>query len=94
VPRNFPEGTRSKDGKLGPAEPGALTFAYKTGATVIPMAVLGSNLSARKSFWPKIKVVFGEPLSFKDEKLNKEQIDEKGRELMENIGLLLEKYKI
>ena len=90
----FPEGTRSKDGKLGPAEPGALTFAYKTGATIIPTAVLGSRLSARKSFWPKIKVVFGEPVTFKDEKLNKEQIDEKGRELMQSIGLLLEKYKI
>jgi len=90
----FPEGTRSRDGKLGPAEPGALTFAYKTGAAVVPTAVIGSNLAARQSFWPKIRVVFGAPLYFPEQHLDKEQIEEKGKELMKNIGNLLEKYKI
>ncbi len=89
----FPEGTRSKDGTLGPAEPGALTFAYKTGAAVVPTAVLGSNLAARQTFWPKVKVVFGTPLYFTEQHLDKEEIEEKGRELMKNIGNLLEKNK-
>lgn len=90
----FPEGTRSTDGKLGPAEPGALAIANKGRAQVVPTAVIGSVLKGRKSFWPKMKVVFGEPLDYSQEQFHKEELEEKGRELMENIGYLLEKHKI
>jgi 1-acyl-sn-glycerol-3-phosphate acyltransferase len=90
----FPEGTRSRNGKLGPAEPGALTFAYKTGAAVVPTAVIGSNLAMRKTTWPKIKVIFGQPIYFTEQHMSKEEIEEKSKELMKNIGNMLEKYKI
>lgn len=89
----FPEGTRSLDGKLGNAEPGALAIASKAGALVVPTAVIGSKLEGRKSLWPQMKVVYGEPLDFSKEQLHKEELEVKGRELMENIGFLLEKYK-
>ncbi|XP_068651101.1 1-acyl-sn-glycerol-3-phosphate acyltransferase LPAT1, chloroplastic-like [Aristolochia californica] len=39
----FPEGTRSKDGKLGTFKKGAFSVAAKTGAPVIPISVLGTG---------------------------------------------------
>lgn len=39
----FPEGTRSADGRLMPAEPGAALMALRTGVPVLPMAVIGTQ---------------------------------------------------
>lgn len=39
----FPEGTRSIDGRLQSAEPGAALLALRTGATVLPVAVVGAH---------------------------------------------------
>lgn len=39
----FPEGTRSADGRLRVAEPGAALLALRTGALVLPMAVVGTH---------------------------------------------------
>jgi 1-acyl-sn-glycerol-3-phosphate acyltransferase len=38
----FPEGTRSPDGKLRPAQPGIGMIAAKTGAPVVPVRISGS----------------------------------------------------
>ena len=90
----FPEGTRSKTGALGHAEPGALAIANKGKALVVPTAVIGSNLSLRKTFWPKVKVVFGEPLVFSEGRMNKVELEENSKILMGKIQMLLEKNKI
>ncbi|KAK6151572.1 hypothetical protein DH2020_014207 [Rehmannia glutinosa] len=39
----FPEGTRSKDGKLGPFKKGAFSVAAKTGVPVIPITLVGTG---------------------------------------------------
>uniref|UniRef100_A0A2P2KLV5 1-acyl-sn-glycerol-3-phosphate acyltransferase 1ic-like n=2 Tax=Rhizophora mucronata TaxID=61149 RepID=A0A2P2KLV5_RHIMU len=39
----FPEGTRSKDGKLGTFKKGAFSVAAKTGVPVVPMTVVGTG---------------------------------------------------
>ncbi len=39
----FPEGTRSPDGRLQTAEPGAAMLALRTGAPVLPVAVIGTQ---------------------------------------------------
>ncbi|KAG8367598.1 hypothetical protein BUALT_Bualt16G0089000 [Buddleja alternifolia] len=39
----FPEGTRSKDGKLGPFKKGAFSVAAKTGVPVIPISLIGTG---------------------------------------------------
>lgn len=90
----FPEGTRSKTGALGHAEPGALAIANKGKALVVPTAVIGSNLSLQKTFWPKVKVVFGEPLSFSEGRMNKVELEKNSEILMEKIRILLENNKI
>ncbi|KAK8444818.1 hypothetical protein SEVIR_9G204601v4 [Setaria viridis] len=39
----FPEGTRSRDGKLGAFKRGAFSVATKTGAPVIPITLIGTG---------------------------------------------------
>jgi len=61
----FPEGTRSPDGNIQPAEPGAGLIALKAGVPVLPCRVFGtfeslSRHTKRLSFHP-IRVVIGKP---------------------------------
>jgi 1-acyl-sn-glycerol-3-phosphate acyltransferase len=39
----FPEGTRSKDGRLGPARAGAALLAIRSGAPLLPVAITGTE---------------------------------------------------
>lgn len=65
----FPEGTRSVTGGLKKAFPGVSLIATKSGAPLIPVAVLGTEdipgngakQKKRDRFWPKTAIVFGEP---------------------------------
>lgn len=62
----FPEGTRSQDGNLMDAEPGAALFATRTGCQIVPVYVSGSNKMLTiggKLKVGKILVTFGEPFT-------------------------------
>ena len=43
----FPEGTRTRDGVIGPFLPGMLVLVKRTGATIVPVAVEGA-----RDVWP------------------------------------------
>ncbi|MHC1713983.1 MAG: lysophospholipid acyltransferase family protein [Acidaminococcaceae bacterium] len=87
----FPEGTRSKNGQLGKAEPGALMMAGKARAVIIPTAVSGTNLRSSGRIWPKVKVKFGKPIYFlEDEPVTKEVTMRMTGELMNEIKMLLD----
>lgn len=64
----FPEGTRSRDGSLLPAQPGLGLIIAKTLAPVVPMRVFGSfEAFPRDRKFPRlhpITVVVGEPIFF------------------------------
>jgi 1-acyl-sn-glycerol-3-phosphate acyltransferase len=64
----FPEGTRSRDGKLQKGQPGIGMLVAKTGATVVPVRVFGAfDAFSRTSKWPrpkKLVVKFGHPIRF------------------------------
>jgi 1-acyl-sn-glycerol-3-phosphate acyltransferase len=64
----FPEGTRSRDGKLQPAQPGVGLIIAKTLAPVVPMRIFGAFEAlppSGKEFHPiPITVVIGEPIHF------------------------------
>lgn len=64
----YPEGTRSHDGKLYRGKTGVARLALETGAPVIPVAVVGTDVVAPpgKKFgtFTRPLVRFGEPLDF------------------------------
>lgn len=66
----FPEGTRSRDGRLHEGHGGAAWMAYDTGATVVPVGLIGTGtirpLSHLVPGRPRIEVRFGEPLDLSD----------------------------
>jgi 1-acyl-sn-glycerol-3-phosphate acyltransferase len=64
----YPEGTRSPDGRLYRGKTGVARLALETGAPVIPVAMIGTNLAqppGRRLPRPTgIGIVFGAPLDF------------------------------
>lgn len=63
----LPEGTRSKDGKLGVFKKGGFHLALDTGATILPVTIQGAFEVFRTGGWRirpgVVDVTFGEPLS-------------------------------
>jgi 1-acyl-sn-glycerol-3-phosphate acyltransferase len=66
----FPEGTRTPDGNLQPAEPGLGLIIAKTRAPVVPMRIFGAYdawpIGGKIHLGPKITVVVGEPIHFSE----------------------------
>jgi 1-acyl-sn-glycerol-3-phosphate acyltransferase len=62
----FPEGTRHKDGKLGPGNRGVGKIIYDTRPAVIPTALVGLNNWEFPRFQQQGTVVFGAALDFSD----------------------------
>ncbi|MGQ4664395.1 lysophospholipid acyltransferase family protein [Metabacillus halosaccharovorans] len=82
----FPEGTRSKDGKLGKGQAGAGFFALRSTAAVVPCAIIGPYKSFRT-----LRVVYGKPINmeeFREKKINAEEMTSI---IMEEINKLLQK---
>ena len=68
----FPEGKISPTGELGPILPGALLLALKSGATVVPVGLWGSQFIVPhgqivpRPTLQRVRVHFGAPLRFED----------------------------
>ena len=67
----FPEGTRTRDGSIGPLQPGAVMIACKARVPVVPVAIDGSfNAWPRHRIWPNlfvpVRVIFGAPVPAED----------------------------
>ena len=62
----FPEGTRHKDGVLGPGNRGVGKIIYDTRPIVIPTALTGLNRWKFPGFGQQAVVRFGVPLDFTD----------------------------
>lgn len=64
----FPEGTRSRDGKLGPFKPGLGMLVAETNVPVVPCRLVGAFEAmpphARLPRWRKIRMCIGPALSF------------------------------
>ena len=64
----YPEGTRSLDGRLHRGHTGVASLALATGATVVPVALVGTHrvqpVGARMPRLAPVQVRFGRPLDF------------------------------
>ncbi|GEL08102.1 lysophospholipid acyltransferase family protein [Salisediminibacterium halotolerans] len=84
----FPEGTRSKTGRLGDGLSGVGFFALRSEADVIPCAVIGSY----KPF-SRIKLIYGEPLNMQPLRENKASPEQSTKAIMSGIQALLDEHK-
>ncbi|WP_077621012.1 lysophospholipid acyltransferase family protein [Bacillus sinesaloumensis] len=84
----FPEGTRSRDGKLGKGLSGVGFFALRTDCVVVPCAIIGPY-----RLFGKLRVVYGEPINMEAYRTEKTSADVVTEKIMDAIGELLEKYK-
>lgn len=65
----FPEGSRSRDGRLHQGRGGAAWLAFETGATIVPVGLTGTDRSRRDPQTgrrDRVELRFGEPLDLGD----------------------------
>ena len=91
----FPEGTRTPDGNLQPAEPGLGLVIAKTRAPVVPMRIFGAYdawpIGGKIRLFQKITIVVGEPIYFSDADIlpgGKETYLKLSQRVMDAIGAL------
>ncbi|WP_071459984.1 lysophospholipid acyltransferase family protein [Bacillus massilinigeriensis] len=84
----FPEGTRSKTGELGEGLAGAGFFALRSNANIVPCAIIGPYKAFRR-----LKIVYGEPISFEDLRSRKASAEEATERIMNEIRKLIEEYR-
>jgi 1-acyl-sn-glycerol-3-phosphate acyltransferase len=62
----FPEGARTRDGKLMPFKPGVIRLALDTGVPIVPVTIIGGyEAYSPHHFFPrpyKLKIVYHEPI--------------------------------
>ena len=58
----FPEGTRTKTGKLGMIKSGAFVIAAAAGADMLPVRIIYGSKDGRMHLFCKIRIVFGPPI--------------------------------
>lgn len=80
----FPEGSRSNAGGLG--KKGAASFALKSGATVIPAAIIGNYRPFRR-----MRIIYGKPvdLSPYSERVDSASLEQATEAIMSSIRQLL-----
>lgn len=59
----FPEGTRSKDGRLLPPKSGAFVVADQAAVDMIPCRILYDTPDGRLKLFCRIRICFGKPIS-------------------------------
>lgn len=85
----FPEGTRSKPGKLRRAKLGIVMIALRSKAPILPLGLTNTT----KPFRENIKAKIGQPFTLEeyyDRNLDKAEMKEAGAKIMDEIGQLIE----
>jgi 1-acyl-sn-glycerol-3-phosphate acyltransferase len=90
----FPEGGRSRDGKLRKGKPGSAVIASKTNVPVLPVGIAGTDrIKGISWLWkrPHIVVNIGKPfkLSPNSSKMSRSQMQLSTTQLMKEIAALL-----
>lgn len=86
----FPEGTRSKTGKLGKPEAGVALLAAMGKVPVVPTAIINTNrIFQNGDTLPRVKIIFGEPIYFEGKHNDKEALEAFSKKIMEKIEKLL-----
>ncbi|MBZ9685113.1 1-acyl-sn-glycerol-3-phosphate acyltransferase [Clostridium estertheticum] len=102
----FPEGTRSRNGKMAEAKKGLLLMAKLSKATIVPMGIWGTekllpinetNMASEKFNYADVNINIGEPIMLPNKKVEEDKNqyhDRAMREIMGSIAVLLpEQYR-
>lgn len=90
----FPEGHRSRDGRLLPGQPGAIILAQRSGAPIVPVGIHGVSEALS---WPGviqrrvISIRVGQP--YQPARGRREQMADLTADLMSRIAALLPPYQ-
>jgi len=64
----FPEGTRTRTGRIGPGKKGVAILAHRTGAAVVPACIVGADKNfpagSKRMRFGRIIVHYGKPMTF------------------------------
>jgi len=92
----FPEGQRMKDGALGEGKLGVAFLASRSGAPVVPAAIVGAHkampVGAAIPRPHRVRVFFGRPIPFRSggERARKEELMDFANTLMATIASMVE----
>ncbi|MGL6016135.1 MAG: lysophospholipid acyltransferase family protein [Selenomonadaceae bacterium] len=90
----FPEGTRSKDGRIHKPEAGIALIAAKAGVPVVPTAIIGTDqVFSRENLFPRLRIVYGKPMVFSGDVRDKEALQAFSQEIMDQIGEMIKLNK-
>lgn len=85
----FPEGTRSKTGKIGKAEAGVSLIAAMTKSPIIPAAIINTDkIFSAESKFPRLVVVYGTPIYFDGDARDKDYLAQFATKIMEEVSKL------
>lgn len=89
----FPEGTRSRDGSIGPFKKGVFLLALKAGVPIIPVAATGLGTFAPRDGWhprpARIKVRVGQPIPTDAAGLDRDTLIRQVRDAMIDMHVAL-----
>lgn len=89
----FPQGTRVRDAELGLGQQGAALLAIKSGATVVPAAIIGTDkvmlAGSRRPRFPRLTVAFGRPFHVESNDNRKWAMSRATHEIMKAIEALM-----
>ncbi|MFD2762246.1 lysophospholipid acyltransferase family protein [Lentibacillus juripiscarius] len=83
----FPEGTRSKTGKVGKPMAGAGFFALRSNAAIVPCAIIGPYKPGKK-----LTVIYGEPMDMESHRVARTSAKDAAEAIMAEIRKLIENY--
>jgi 1-acyl-sn-glycerol-3-phosphate acyltransferase len=90
----FPEGSRSWDGRLQPAQPGVGLVVAKARVPVVPIRIFGAHQAwprgGRPRLFRRIRVVIAPPIYFPDVPATREAYQEIGDKIMAAIAAIPE----
>lgn len=96
----FPEGHRSRTGRLQAGHPGTAYIALRSGAPVVPVAIFGTQHTLKGlrygPFAPRVTVRYGKPVRFEglDGRRNRETLARAADQIMRGIAAQLpEEYR-
>lgn len=90
----FPEGTRSRDGRMRAARPGAALLAMRSGVPIVPVGIAGTNrlFSGRLPRRSKVTFRIGEPFTLEHQptgRLDREALTRGTERIVAEIAALL-----